>query len=67
MADDKAGQPASPGPTVAYQAKFPLTVNGAEYDLLTNIMDFPTEAGVPKHSHGGSVLVTVPSGEITWR
>ncbi len=65
MADDKADQPTSPGPTVAYQAKFPLTVNGAEYDLLTIILDFPSGAGIPRHVHGGSALATVLSGEIT--
>lgn len=36
-----------------------------KYDLLTIIMDFPSGAGVPRHIHGGSVLVTVLSGEIT--
>jgi len=36
-----------------------------EYDLLTVIMDFPSGAGVPKHVHGGSVLVMVLSGEIS--
>ena len=65
MADEKTGQAATPGPTVAYQAKYPITVQGAEYDLLTTIMDFPSGAGVPRHMHGGSVLVTVLSGEIT--
>jgi len=65
MADEKAGQAATPGPTVVYQAKYPIMVQGAEYDLLTIIMDFPAGAGVPKHIHGGSVLVTVLSGEIT--
>jgi quercetin dioxygenase-like cupin family protein len=28
-------------------------------------MDFPSGAGVPRHIHGGSALVTVLSGEIT--
>ena len=62
MADEK---PAPPGPAVVYQAKFPITVQGGEYDLLTIIMDFPSGAGVPRHIHGGFVLVTVLSGEIT--
>ena len=64
-AEEKAGQSATPGPSVAYQAKFPITVQGAEYDLLTIIMDFPSGAGFPRHFHGGPVLVTVLSGEIT--
>jgi len=62
LADEK---PAPPGPAVVYQAKYPITVQGADYDLLTIIMDFPSGAGVPRHIHGGSVLVTVLSGEIT--
>jgi len=64
-ADEKAGQGAAPGPSVVYQSKFPIMVQGAEFDLLTIIMDFPSGAGVPRHIHGGSVLVTVLSGEIT--
>ena len=65
MADEKAAQTATSGPTVVYQAKFPITVQGAEYDLLTLIIDFPSGAGMPRHFHGGSALVTVLSGEIT--
>lgn len=65
MAAEKAGNPAPLGPTVVYQAKYPITVQGAEYDLLTIIMEFPSGAGVPRHMHGGSTLVTVLSGEIT--
>jgi quercetin dioxygenase-like cupin family protein len=65
MADEKMGQATTPGPTVVYQAKYPITVQGAEFDLLTIIMDFPSGGGVPRHTHGGSVLVTVLSGEIT--
>ena len=64
MADEK-GQMAPSGPVVTYQAKFPIMVQGAEYDLLTIIMDFAPGAGVPRHMHGGNVLVTVVSGEIT--
>jgi len=64
-AAETAAQPAPPGPAVVYQAKFPIMVQGGEYDLLTIIMDFPSGAGVPRHMHGGFVLVTVLSGEIT--
>jgi quercetin dioxygenase-like cupin family protein len=64
-ASEMAVQPAPPGPAVVYQAKFPITVQGGEYDLLTIIMDFPSGAGVPRHMHGGFVLVTVLSGEMT--
>jgi quercetin dioxygenase-like cupin family protein len=65
IAEEKAGQTTPPGPTTAYQAKFPITVRGGDYDLLTVILDFPPGAGVPKHFHGGQVLVTVLSGELT--
>ncbi len=61
----KQGETVPPGPTVVYQAKFPIALNGAEYDLLSVIMEFPAGAGVPEHFHGGSVLVTVLSGEMT--
>ena len=64
-ADEKTVQTVTPGPTIVYQAKFPITIQGAEYDLLTIIMDFPSGAGLPKHFHGGYALVTVLSGEIT--
>jgi quercetin dioxygenase-like cupin family protein len=64
-ADEMAGKTATPGPTVVYHAKYPVTVQGAEYDLLTIVMDFAKGAGVSRHFHGGFVLVTVLSGEIT--
>ncbi len=65
MADEKTGQTAPAGPTVVYQAKYPITLQGTEYDLLTTILDFSSGAGLPKHSHGGYTLATVLSGEIT--
>ena len=64
-AAEMAAQTAPPGPAVVYQSKFPITVQGGEYDLLTIIMDFQSGAGVPRHMHGGFVMVTVLSGEIT--
>ena len=65
MAQEKASQTAEPGPTTAYQAKFPVTLQGGEYDLNTVILDFPQGAGMPTHMHGGYVLVTVLNGEMT--
>jgi quercetin dioxygenase-like cupin family protein len=56
---------AASGPITVSQAKFPLKVQGADYDLLTTIMDFPPGAGVARHFHGGHVQVTVLSGEMT--
>jgi len=65
MAQEKANQTAAPGPSAAYQAKFPITLRGGEYDLQTIILDFPQGAGVPKHVHGGYVLATLLNGEMT--
>jgi len=65
IADEKAGQATQPGPVTAFQAKFPITVRGGDYDLLTVILDFPPGAGLPIHVHGGQVLATVLSGELT--
>jgi len=65
-ADEKASQSmAPPGPTATYQAKYPLSVQAGDYDLLTVILDFAPGATVPRHFHGGYVLVTVLSGELT--
>jgi quercetin dioxygenase-like cupin family protein len=58
-------QSGDPGPVIAHQAKYPITVDGKEYDLLTLIIDFPNGAGFPEHYHGGNVVATVLSGEIT--
>jgi len=66
-ADEKSGQAAIPGPNVVSQAKYPLTVGSGEYDLMTAILDFPAGAGFANHTHGGHVLVSVVSGEMTLR
>ena len=66
MAQEKASQTtAAPGPTTEYQAKFPVTLKGGEYDMQNIIIDFPQGAGMPTHMHGGYVLVTVLNGEMT--
>ena len=62
QADPKSG---GTGPVIAHQAKYSITVEGKEYDLLTLIIDFPNGAGFPEHYHGGNVVATVLSGEIT--
>lgn len=66
-AQEKLGNSETPGPAIVYQSKFPITIEGNEYALLTMIMDFPSGAGVPSHFHGGYVSVTVLSGEMTLR
>ncbi len=65
IADEKAGQSTQPGPVTAFQAKRPINVRGGDFDLLTVILDFPPGAGLPAHVHGGQVLATVLSGELT--
>ena len=64
-AQEPAVQGSMQGPTVVSQAMFPIKVQGADYDLITQILDFPSGSGVAKHFHGGPVLVTVLSGEMT--
>lgn len=64
LAQQQASQPAA-APITPYEAKFPIAVQAGEYDLRTMILDFPQGAGVPLHAHGGYVLATVLSGEIT--
>ena len=65
MAQEKGSQTATLGPTIIYQAKFQITLQGGEYDLQTIIMEFPQGASVPEHVHGGYVLATVFNGEMT--
>jgi quercetin dioxygenase-like cupin family protein len=67
VADEKVGQATAPSPIVVNMSKFPITIAGSDYDLLTIIQDFPAGAGVATHKHGGYVLATVLSGEITLR
>ena len=55
------------GPTVVSDAKFPIGAGGGEHGLITTVLDFPAGAGVADHKHGGNVLVTVLSGEMTLR
>lgn len=65
IAQEKAGQATAPVPSTIYQAKFQIVLQTGEYDLQTVVVEFPQGAGVPTHAHGGYVLVTVLSGEMT--
>jgi quercetin dioxygenase-like cupin family protein len=65
MAQEKASETATPGPTIINHAKFQITLQGGEHDLQTVIMEFPQGASIPKHVHGGYVLATVLNGEMT--
>jgi|SRR5438309_1943936 len=59
------GQAGPAGPATVAQAAFPLNVKAGAYDLITVVFDFAPGSGVPKHIHGGPVVVTVLSGEMT--
>ena len=52
-------------PAVPAEGKYTVTVKGGTYDLLTFVVDFAPGAGIPKHYHGGHVLGTVLTGELT--
>jgi quercetin dioxygenase-like cupin family protein len=67
LAQEKEGPTALPAPVMANQGKRPLTLQSGEYELISIIFDFAPGAGVPKHMHGGQVLVLVLSGEMTVR
>lgn len=54
-----------PAPAQVSLEKFPLTVPAGDYELVQQIIDLPAGSSVPKHSHGGSVLVTVITGQLT--
>ncbi len=56
---------AAPGPTIAGTAKFPINVKAGDYDLIAQVVDLPPGGMIPKHTHGGPVVVQVVSGEIT--
>ena len=59
------GQAGPAGPATVAQAAFPLTVKAGAYGLITVVFDFAPGSGVPKHVHGGPVVATVISGELT--
>jgi quercetin dioxygenase-like cupin family protein len=56
---------AAPGPKFVGTAKFPITVKAGDYDLIAQVVDLPPGGMVPKHTHGGPVVVQVVSGEVT--
>jgi quercetin dioxygenase-like cupin family protein len=56
-----------PGPTVAFQGSYPLTVAAGEYDLVNLVLDFAPGAQIPLHYHGGPAVVVGKEGELTLR
>ena len=67
LAAEKAAAGAPPGPATINQAKRPITLPAGDYELVSIILDFAPGTGVPRHMHGGQVLVLVLSGEMTLR
>ncbi|HEY6073684.1 MAG TPA: cupin domain-containing protein [Anaerolineales bacterium] len=63
-ASGAATKPAS-GPTVVSQAAYPITVKAGDYSILNLVLAFAPGAGIPNHVHGGYVVVTVLSGQIS--
>lgn len=66
-ADEKGAQGAAPAPVVVYKASAQAAVAAGDYTLLQIVQDFPPKSGVPDHQHGGHVVATVLSGQITLR
>jgi len=56
---------AAPAPNVVGTAKFPINVKAGDYDLMTQVVDLPPGSMVPKHMHGGPVVVQVLTGAVT--
>ena len=60
-----AGQPAGPAPITVKGTAFPIPVTGGTYDLYDLVVDFPPGSATPRHYHGGPVVITVITGELT--
>ncbi|MGH7389039.1 MAG: cupin domain-containing protein [Candidatus Rokuibacteriota bacterium] len=60
-----AGQAPIPRPVVVSLMSFPITVAAGNYALVNQVLDVPAGSGVPQHYHGGPVVVTVVTGELT--
>jgi quercetin dioxygenase-like cupin family protein len=56
---------AAPGPNFIGTAKFPISVKAGDYDLIAQLVDLPPGGMIPKHTHGGPVVVQVISGQVT--
>jgi quercetin dioxygenase-like cupin family protein len=57
--------PATPSLPAMNAAEYPLTVVGADYDLVTVVQDFPAGTGMGTHWHEGWLLVMVVTGAMT--
>jgi quercetin dioxygenase-like cupin family protein len=61
-----AAMPAA-APTTVATGTFEIADPPAQFEVVQLLLDFPTGAWTPPHSHGGPVLVTVLEGEVTER
>ena len=60
-----SGQMSAPQPVTVALKVFPITVTAGDYELVNQVLDLPPGSSVPKHIHGGPVVVTVVSGQLT--
>src|SRR5690242_2176980 len=56
---------AAPGPEAGAQGDMPAKVAAGDGAVVSVILDFAPGAGVPEHTHGGPLVVTVLSGALT--
>jgi len=59
------GAQSAPGPAIFAMKSFPISAAAGEYELVNQVLDLPPGAGVANHTHGGPMVVTVISGELT--
>ena len=55
----------TPAPVNIVLQSFPITVAAGDYELINQVLDLPAGSSVPNHMHGGPVVVTVITGEVT--
>jgi len=60
-----SGAQSAPAPAVFAMKSFPISLAAGNYELINQVLDLPPGAGIASHTHGGPVVVTVISGEIT--
>jgi len=65
MVTAAAAQTDTPAPINIVLQSFPITVAAGDYELINQVLDLPAGSGVPNHMHGGPVVVTVITGEVT--
>ena len=59
------GQPAPPSPTTVSEDRFEAAGVAGPIEVVQVVLDFAPGAGVPAHTHGGQVFITVVEGALT--